>query len=128
MALRSQAHQFPHDSVAHLDAPHQHQHIEDEFSNVVPDDSGRRHAVIIDGRRGRSERGENHAGENNHTALQTNRGVVLQERNADIAGGLARETGQRNRRNRGCHVEFEKPGIDCQNHHQRENPDKQGTQ
>ena len=52
----SQPHQFPDQPVAHFDAAHQHQQIEDQLTDIVPHDGGRRQGVIRDnGRRG-SER------------------------------------------------------------------------
>ena len=114
--------------VAHLDRAHQHQHIEDQFAHIVPHDGGCRQRIVRDGGRGRGKGRENHTGQYDDTALQTDGGVAFQKSHADAAGGLSRKAGQRD----GCdgrrHIELEKTAIDGQNHDQGQNPDKQGAQ
>ena len=34
----SKSHQFPDDTVGHFNGANEHQHIEHQFANVVPDD------------------------------------------------------------------------------------------
>ena len=72
--------------------------------------------------------GKDNTGQNDHTALQADGGVAFDKSHADAAGGLPRETGQGDGRDGRRHIEFEKAGIDGQNHDQRQNPDKQGSQ
>ncbi len=41
------------DAVAHLDRAHQHQHIEDQLTHIVPYDGGCRQRIVRNGGRGR---------------------------------------------------------------------------
>jgi len=47
----TKAHQFPDDPVTHLDSPHQHQHVENEFTYIVPYDGGYRQRIVRNSRR-----------------------------------------------------------------------------
>ena len=49
----SKPHQFPDDAVGHFDGANEHQHIEHQFANVVPDDRCRGESFRYDGRAGR---------------------------------------------------------------------------
>ncbi len=56
VGLRSaQSHQLPDEPVAHLDGPHQNQHIKDQFSDVVPHNGSRRQSAVRDGGRRRGK-------------------------------------------------------------------------
>ena len=107
----SQPHQFPDQPVAHFDAAHQHQQVKDQLADVVPHDGGRRQGAVRDNCWCGGESGEDHAGQNHDTAFQTDGVVAFQKRDADTAGGLSRETGQRDGRDGGGHVELEKAGV-----------------
>ena len=61
---------------------------------------------------GGEERREDHTGQNDDTALQTDGGVALEKGNANTAGGLSRKAGHGDGCNGGGEVELEKPGID----------------
>ena len=86
----------------------------------------RKISAIMERRRGKL--GKDNTGQNDHTALQADGGVTLNKGHANAAGGLSCETGQRDGGDSRRHIEFEKTGIDGQNHDQRQNPDKQGSQ
>ena len=108
----SQPHQFPNQPVAHFDAAHQYQQIENQLADVVPHDGGRRQGVVRNnGRRG-GKGGEDHTGQNHDTALQTDCGIAFYECDADTAGGLSHEAGHGDGRDGGGHIELEKTGID----------------
>ena len=49
----SNTHPFPDDPVGHFDGADEHQHIEHQFANVVPDDRCRGKAFRYDGWAGR---------------------------------------------------------------------------
>ena len=111
----SKSHQFPDDTVGHFNGADEHQHIEYQLANVVPDDRCRGNFFCYDGRTGCKLR-ENNTGQQNDTALQADGGVALDERHADAAGGLSCKARQRDRRNRRRHIELKKAAIDGQNH------------
>lgn len=124
----SQSHQLPDEPVAHLDSPHQHQHIENELSDVVPHDGSRRQGAVRNRRRRRGKGRENHTGQHDHTALQTDGGVAFQKGHANAAGGLSCKAGHGNGGDCRRHVELKKPAVDGEDHHQREHPDKERAQ
>ena len=123
-AFLSKSHQLSDDTVGHFDGADEHQHIEYQLANVVPDDRCRGKSFRYDGWAG-CELRENNAGQQNDTALQTDGGVALDERHANAAGGLSCKARQRDRRNRRRHVELEKAAVDGQNHDERQHPDEQ---
>ena len=107
----SKSHQFSNNSVRHFDGADEHQHIEHQFANVVPDDRCRGESFRYDRWTG-CELRENNTGQQNDTALQADGGVAFDERHADAAGGLSCKARQRNWCNRRRHVELKKPAID----------------
>ena len=58
----SKSHQFPDDAVGHFDGANEHQHIEHQFANVVPDDRCRGKSFRYDRRAGCKLR-ENNTGQ-----------------------------------------------------------------
>ena len=123
----SKTHQFPDDPVGHFNGADEHQHIEHQFANIVPDDRCRGKSFRYDGRAGCKLR-ENNTRQQNDTALQADGGVAFDERHTDTAGWLSCEARQRDRRNRRRHIELKKAAGDGQDHDERQHPDEQRTE
>ena len=127
-AESAKAHQLPDDAVAHLDRAYQHQHIEDQLTHIVPYDGGCRQRIVRDGGRGRGKGREDHTGQYDDTALQTDGGIAFQKGYADTAGGLSRKAGQRDGCDGRCDIELKKAAIYRQYHDKGEYPDKERAQ
>lgn len=88
----------------------------DDFAHIVPHHRRRREAGALQRGRRRGESREDHTGQYNHTALHADSGIAFQKGDADAAGGLSCETGQRDGHDSGGHIEPKKTGIYRQNH------------
>ena len=123
-----ESHQFPNELAGHFHCGHQHQHIEQELADIVPDHGGRGEGFIDGGRGCAGEFGENHAGQDDDTALQADGGVAFYEGQADVAGGFSTEGRQGYGRNGGGDIELEKSAVYCQNHHNGQCPHQERPQ
>jgi len=121
-----QPQQFFDDAVAHAHRAHQNQQVKNEFRHIAPHGGDRRHAGVDSGR-GRRHDGENDAGQGDDDPLQAYPGIGAQEVLSHMAGGFPCETGKRDRRDSGVHIEAEHPGIDGQDHHERQHGDEQAS-
>ena len=102
--------------------------IEDQLAHIVPYDGGCRQRIVRDGGRGRGKGREDHTGQYDDTALQTDGGIAFQKGYADTAGGLSRKAGQRDGCDGRCDIELKKTAIHRQYHDKGEHPDKERAQ
>ena len=93
IAKLAETQQFPDDPVTHFDGSNQNQHIEDQFTNLIPHDRSSCHGDVTKSGWSRGKLRKDHSGENNDTALQTDGSIAFQKRYANTAGGLSYEAG-----------------------------------
>ena len=123
-----QSEHFPHYPVAHLYCSHQNQHVEYEFSDILPDHRCRCR-VSINYRRTRSEQAEDDTRKNYDRTFQAYCRITFQKADTDALSRLSCESRKRYRCYCCVHEDLEESAVYRKNydkgkHCYEQTPDK----